>query len=164
MREMIFFHKPEEENGYLSNWYPSQFKAEGRLYSSMEQYMMHQKAVAFGDPDIGSDIMYCSDPQEIQRLGKLVQGFSETVWDGIKQIIVYRGLLEKFRQNPDLKEKLLATQGKMLAECSISDKIWGIGLSMTDQRRFDIGAWKGQNLLGFALMEVRNLMLRNEVL
>ena len=35
------------------------------------------------------------------------------------------------------------------------DQIWGIGLSMKDENRFDLDKWKGQNLLGYALMMVR---------
>ena len=44
MREIICFHNPDENNGYLSNWYRCDFSAEGIRYSSMEQYMMYQKA------------------------------------------------------------------------------------------------------------------------
>ena len=68
-------------------------------------------------------------------------------------------LLEKFRQNKELYEKLLATKQCILAECAVQDKIWGIGLSMKDERRFDINEWKGQNLLGFAIMSVREKLL-----
>lgn len=44
-----------------------------------------------------------------------------------------------------------------MAECAVQDKIWGIGLSMKDDRRFDMEEWQGQNLLGFTLMKVREL-------
>ena len=55
----------------------------------------------------------------------------------------------------ELKEMLLKTEGHILAECAVRDKIWGIGISMKDENRFDINKWRGQNLLGFALMEAR---------
>lgn len=42
-----------------------------------------------------------------------------------------------------------------MAECAVQDKIWGIGLSMKDDRRYDMKEWQGQNLLGFSLMYVR---------
>ena len=76
----------------------------------------------------------------------------------MRQLIVYQGLLEKFQQNIELKDKLLATQDHILAECAVKDKIWGIGLSMKDERRFDLNEWKGQNLLGFTLMRVRAVL------
>ena len=73
----------------------------------------------------------------------------------MRQIIVYQGLLEKFRQSEELKQKLLATRQDILAECAVQDRIWGIGLSMKDDARFDMNQWQGQNLLGFSLMRVR---------
>ena len=77
------------------------------------------------------------------------------VWNGIRQIVVYRGLLAKFSQNKKLGNKLKKTDDAILAECAVHDRIWGIGLSMRDPDRFDMQKWKGQNLLGFALMQVR---------
>ncbi len=71
------------------------------------------------------------------------------------QVIVHEGLVTKFSQNEDLKRSLLETGNDMLAECAVKDRIWGIGLSMNDPDRQDISKWKGQNLLGYALMMVR---------
>jgi hypothetical protein len=64
-------------------------------------------------------------------------------------------LLEKFSRNEDLKKRLLNTGNDILAECAVQDKIWGIGLSMKDVNRWDMEKWRGENLLGFALMLVR---------
>lgn len=158
MREFVCFHKPEEENGFLSNWHMSGFVFEGMEYCCMEQYMMHQKARLFEDVDIGASIMGETDPQRMQDLGRMVSGFDGRIWDGIRQIVVFRGLMEKFGQNAELREKLFATGSKILAECSVSDKNWGIGLSMHDKRRFDMKEWRGLNLLGFSLMEVRRIL------
>ena len=40
--QIICFHNPDEENGYLSNWYPSNFIVDGVHFSSMEQFMMYR--------------------------------------------------------------------------------------------------------------------------
>jgi len=57
--------------------------------------------------------------------------------------------------------KLLAdTNDNILAECAVNDKIWGIGLSMTDPDRFDRKKWNGHNLLGYALMMVREKIVK----
>lgn len=153
---IICFHNPDEENGYLSNWYQSVFICDGVKYSSMEQYMMYQKAVLFGDRDIASRIMETEDVAEIKALGRQVSNYNDTIWSGCRQIIIYNGLLEKFRQNEALKTKLLATDESVLAECAVRDRIWGVGLSMKDPDRLDMGKWNGQNLLGFSLMAVRS--------
>ncbi len=117
--------------------------------------MMYQKAVLFGDARIAGEILKTSDAGKIKAYGRKVFGYNDAIWNGARQIIVYNGLLEKFGQNMELKEMLLKTEGHILAECAVRDKIWGIGISMKDENRFDINKWRGQNLLGFALMEAR---------
>lgn len=155
MKEIICFHNPDEANGYLSNWYLSDFSLGSIQYSSMEQYMMYQKALLFGDMEIAEQILDTVNVGKIKALGRSVRNYEDILWNGMRQIIVYQGLIEKFQQNNALKEKLLATQNHILAECAVQDRIWGIGLSMKDERRLDLNKWQGQNLLGFSLMRVR---------
>ena len=81
--------------------------------------------------------------------------FIESFYDGMRQILVYEGLLAKFEQNEDLKAQLKSTGDAILAECAVKDRIWGIGLSMKDPDRLDVKKWHGTNLLGYALMIVR---------
>lgn len=158
MRQIVCFHNPDEMNGYLSNWYLSDFEVNGIKYSSMEQYMMHQKAVLFHDNEIAEQILAISDVGKIKALGREVKKYNDVIWNGMRQIIIYEGLLEKFRQNDDLKNELLATGQDILAECAVQDRIWGIGLSMKDEKRFNMDEWQGQNLLGFSLMRVREVL------
>lgn len=153
--DIVCFHSPDEENGYLSNWYPAIFKVDEVTFSSMEQFMMYKKAVYFGDIDIAVQILETEDVSCIKKLGRLVANYDDNHWSGIRQLVVYQGLLAKFRQNDDLKKKILLTDGFILAECAVKDKIWGIGLSMKDPDRMDRAKWKGQNLLGYTLMMVR---------
>ncbi|MDY6220743.1 MAG: NADAR family protein [Candidatus Alectryocaccobium sp.] len=152
---VICFHNPNEENGYLSNWYPSVFALDGVTFSSMEQYMMYRKAVCFGDEKVAAKILATEGVAEIKAFGRLVSGYDESLWNGVRQIVVYEGLLAKFSQNPDLMEQLKYTGSAVLAECAVKDRIWGIGLSMHDPDRLERAKWQGQNLLGYALMMVR---------
>lgn len=152
---IICFHNPNEENGYLSNWYLSSFTINNITFSSMEQYMMYKKALQFDDVKTAKEILSKKDVAEIKALGRKVSNYDDSTWNGVRQIIVYQGLLAKFSQNEELKEKLKSTGNFTLAECAVKDRIWGIGLSMTDEDRFDKYKWKGQNLLGYALMLVR---------
>lgn len=152
---VICFHNPNEENGYLSNWYLSPFTVEKKIFSSMEQFMMYRKAICFGDEVAATNILSTDDASQIKALGRQVSNYDEHIWNGIRQIVVYEGLLAKFSQNEDLKDKLKSTGEAILAECAVKDLIWSVGLSMTDPDRFDKTKWKGQNLLGYTLMMVR---------
>ncbi len=152
---MICFHNPEEQNGYLSNWYCSAFTVDEITFSSMEQYMMYKKAILFQDYQTAEKILSTDDVAEIKALGRIVQHFDEEIWREKREKIVHKGVLQKFLQNPELAEKLLETGEQMIAECAVKDKIWGIGLSMGDEERFCVDKWKGQNLLGQILMQVR---------
>ena len=153
--DIICFHNPDEDNGYLSNWYPSSFTVDGVAFSSMEQFMMYRKAICFGDEAVATQILSTSDVAKIKSLGRQVSNYDESMWNGIRQIVVYEGLLAKFSQNEELKGKLKATENAVLAECAVKDCIWGIGLSMKDPDRLNKAKWNGQNLLGYALMMVR---------
>ena len=153
---IVCFHNPDEENGYLSNWYLSDFTVDNIKFSSMEQYMMYRKATCFHDDKIAEQILETNDVAKIKALGRLVSGYDDHHWNGVRQVVVYEGLVAKFTQNPQLLQLLKNTKNDILAECAIKDKIWGIGLSMTDSDRLNRAKWKGQNLLGYALMMVRD--------
>lgn len=153
--KVICFHNPEEENGYLSNWYLSDFIIDDVRFTSMEQFMMYQKACCFDDKEIAKEILATNDVARIKALGRVVKEYNDNYWNGVRQIIVYKGLLAKFSQNAELRENLINTGDAFIAECAVKDRIWGIGLSMKDENRYDQNKWKGQNLLGYALMMVR---------
>ena len=97
--EIICFHNSDEENGYLSNWYLSDFVVDNVQFSSMEQYMMYKKAVCFRDDVIAEKILETDEVGSIKELGRMVAGYNENYWNGIRQIVVYEGLIAKFSQN-----------------------------------------------------------------
>ena len=155
MHDAVFFHLPEEPNGYLSNWYPAYFDLDGTTYSSTEQYIMYQKCILFDDRPSAVAVLETHDPAEQQAIGQNASGFNGTVWNGMKQLIAYKGLLAKFSQNEELKKQLLATGDAYLVECAYKDTIWACGIRLHETDRLDMSKWRGQNLLGFTLMKVR---------
>lgn len=157
-KKIILFHNPGEENGYLSNWCISRFKMDGIEFSSMEQYMMYHKAVLFGDNAAAERILKTDECAVIKRIGRDVTGYKDRIWADKRYNIVRAGAMEKFDQNADFRHRLLDTGDSILAEAAVHDKIWGIGLSMTDQRSYDTNQWRGQNLLGKCLMDVREML------
>ncbi len=154
--EAIYFHKPEEPNGYLSNWYLSSFVIDGIKYSSSEQYIMYQKCKAFGDDVSAKKVLDTDDTEEQQKIGRMAKGYIPSVWSGMRQMVAFRGLKAKFSQNEELKKKLLDTGDAYLVECAGSDKVWACGIRLNDDDRFYADRWSGSNILGFVLMEVRD--------
>ncbi|WP_300532296.1 NADAR family protein [Maricaulis sp.] len=145
----------------LSQWFPSPFKQDGDRYRTAEHWMMAQKARLFGDTKIVRSILASDDPRQVKALGRKIKAFDSAVWDQYKYDIVVRGNALKFSQNPPLRDYLLKTADLVLVEASPVDPVWGIGLAADDKGVCDPACWKGENLLGFALMEVRD-QLRHE--
>ncbi|WP_459195698.1 NADAR family protein [Wukongibacter baidiensis] len=162
----IFFwgHQPGK-NGKIkkscfSQWWMSDFSTGLNTYCCMEQYMMAEKARLFGDKEIEEKIMECRDQKNIKELGRKVRNFDGEIWNKIKYSIILNGNYNKFIQNDDLREFLISTGDKIIVEASPYDKVWGIGMLSSDEGVENPNNWRGENLLGFGLMEVREELKR----
>ena len=151
--DYTFFYTAESP---FSQFYKCSFTEDGTNFSCAEQYMMYHKAVLFADLEVANLILEETSPSKMKALGRKVKGFSDEVWLDHREVIVKQGNLLKFGQNVDLKECLFDTGRTLLVEASANDKIWGIGLSMKNPAIADQTNWKGLNLLGKILTNVRN--------
>lgn len=144
--------------GYLSNWYLSPFVdlSTGIAYNCSEQFMMHKKALLFGDDAIASKVLAVQNPLDQKNLGKAVSNFDQAVWDREARPIVYEGCYYKFTQNKGILKQLMSTRGTLLVEASAVDKVWGIGMRSTDFGADDPEYWKGKNWLGQVLTHLRD--------
>lgn len=88
---VICFHNADEENGYLSNWYPSAFTLKGIDFSSMEQYMMYRKAICFDDDKVAAQILATEDVAEIKALGRLVSAMMRIYGTVLGRLLSKRG-------------------------------------------------------------------------
>ncbi|OJD18522.1 hypothetical protein AJ78_01438 [Emergomyces pasteurianus Ep9510] len=174
--EPVYFWKPGSDNGHLGQWYPSEFTWERPLddendgveilkYDNTEQFMMHHKGLLFAPDDPITEEILARDsesphPSDLRMLGRQIPNFDDEVWKKHRYEIVVKGNYLKFTQNPHLKAELLATGERELVEASPRDRIWGVGYGAKNagSRR---KTW-GLNLLGKALMEVRELIRKEE--
>lgn len=146
------------EKDIYSNFYPFEFVHQGMLFHSAEQAIMYRKAKLFGAHSIASTILNTRSPKACKQLGRSRQiPFDETLWTIHRERIFTEILVDKFSNEP-LKQQLLRTGEKILAEASPYDTIWGIGIRETDPRALDPSQWKGANLLGKVLMQVRGIL------
>jgi ribA/ribD-fused uncharacterized protein len=156
----VFFWKPRARGDALSpavfsNWERAPFELDGNRFPTTEHYLMWRKAVLFDDTDAATRILAAPSPTAVKALGRGVRGFDEGLWFAHRFQIVVDGNLAKFRTHADLRHVLVGTGERVIAEASPADRVWGIGLSETDSDAQRPDAWRGLNLLGFALMNVR---------
>ena len=155
--EYLFFY-----GGFCSQWLHSPFVDSDSLlcFNTAEQWMMYKKAKFFNDNATASRIKEAEHPKLQKQLGRSVKNFNDKQWDRVKENVVLRGNIMKFTQNPELRQLLLNTKDKTIVEASPTDVVWGIGLGLDSPYLLDERKWRGENLLGNILMEVRGVLQR----
>lgn len=166
IKYLFFWGHQQNKNGEItkscfSQWWKSNFKIEKIEYKTAEHYMMAEKARLFDDLETRQKIIECNTPAEAKKLGRTVKGFHQTIWEAERFEIVKKGNYHKFLQNRELLNFLIQTDKRVLVEASPVDPIWGIGIAENHHDALNPRKWRGQNLLGFALMEVRDELKNN---
>ncbi len=142
----------------FSQWYAAPFVVDGVRYATAEHFMMAEKAKLFGDDTTREQVINAHNPGAAKAFGRQVRSFDETEWVKHRFAIVVRANEAKFSQNADLRSYLSQTGSRVLVEASPVDRIWGIGMAQEDEHVVNPNMWKGLNLLGFALMRVREIL------
>ena len=114
---------------------------------------MLEKANLF-DPSKVDAIAQATQPDKAKALGRAVQNYDDAVWSSVRYDKMVDVLRAKFKE-PFMRDILLRTGDRIIVEASPYDRIWGVGLDVEDTRILDEKNWRGQNLLGKALMDVR---------
>ncbi len=140
------------------NWQSSPMLIDSVKYSCVEQYMMAMKARLFGDRAALTKIMATVIPKVQKQLGREVKGFDKDIWSDVAYEVVLRATVEKYRQNPKLMILLQKIGDLEFVEASPEDTIWGIGIGPDNPDALDKTKWKGQNLLGKAITQARNII------
>ena len=162
----LFFwgHQPSKNKqitkSCFSQWWVCNFSIDSIEYTSTEHFMMAEKAKLFKDLEIWQKIIDCSSPAAAKNLGRQVKGFDQEIWEAYRFEIVKKGNFHKFSQNQDLANFLIQTNKRILVEASPVDAIWGIGLAEDHHDANNPKKWRGLNLLGFVLMEVRDELIK----
>jgi hypothetical protein len=128
-----------------------------------EQAFMWAKAMYFGDREIAAKILAVADnPMLCKNLGRQVRNYDDSAWDKVRYQMFLEPNLERFRQDADLRCKLLDKRfdGLKFVEASPIDRIWGIGLGMDTsiEKLDDESRWRGRNLLGEVITECRRVV------
>ena len=132
-----------------------QFVIDGVGYNCAEQYMMAEKARLFNDDLVLEQIMREGHPRDQKAWGRKVKDFDLERWNAVARDVVYRANLAKFTQNLGLRIAMMETDGQLLVEASPTDRIWGIGLDITEAEGTEPKDWHGTNWLGQVCTKVR---------
>lgn len=143
----------------FSNWYPSTFIYKNIKFHNSEAALMYEKASLFNDEKSMQRIITTKDqnPRKVKAFGRKVSPYDDKAWNSVRYQLMVDILLQKFTQNPEMLEILLDTCDRVIVEGSPYDAIWGVGLHWNDDLILTESNWKGDNLLGKALMEVRSM-------
>jgi ribA/ribD-fused uncharacterized protein len=159
---LFWGHRPHPSGALgpscLSQWWPAEFTLDGVRYPTVEHWMMAEKARLFGDERSAAAVVAAPTPKMAKAVGRGVAGFDNERWEPARFDIVVRGNVAKFGQDPALRDYLLGTGEAVLVEASPVDDVWGIGLAADDPHARTPAMWRGRNLLGFALMEARQIL------
>jgi hypothetical protein len=154
----IFFLKE-----WLSNFKHCEIFSNDNVFKNTEQMFIYHKALFFEDIEIANKILNTPVPYEAKALGRQVKNYNDEEWSKVRCQAMFQANLCKYTQNEDLKTKLLSTGDKILVEVNPNDNIWGIGLEENSPEIYDETKWRGQNLLGKVLMEVRDYLRNNSI-
>ena len=149
-------------SGLFSNWYPAQCEFMGIQFDTSEHLFMYLKAFHFKDEHTATLIRECHHPAEAKKFGRLIKGYDDAEWTKVRYGAMVNAVQCKFNHNPALRLQLLDTDNLILVEASPYDKVWGVGLAKENDAILDEKNWLGENLLGKALMEVRNVYRINK--
>lgn len=144
MQDKILFYKVNDRYGIFSNFYKCGFFIDGKYWPTAEHFFQAQK---FNDEALREKIRKLSSPMDAAILGRDRANTLRDDWEGVKDNIMRLAVMEKFKQNDEARDILLATNDFVLVEHTKNDSYWGDG-----------GDGSGKNMLGNILMETRNIL------
>ncbi len=107
---VLGFWSADDVLGFCSNWHEAGFELLGMRFPTAEHWIMWQKARVMGDWESAEAILAAPTPKSAKELGRLVSPYDGPLWRDVREQLAYVGVREKFLQNPDIADTLLATE------------------------------------------------------
>lgn len=131
---------------FLSNFYPSPLLGlDGKTYPTAEHAYQAMKTA---DPAWRENIRLAPTPALAKRLGRKAPLRPEWSQPHYASAVMYRVLVQKFSQHPDLARRLYAVQGPIVERNTWHDTTWGVCVCERHQSQ-------GANQLGRHLEAIR---------
>ena len=142
----------------LSNFHKCEIVDKGRRYNCSEQMYQQLKAEHYGDLKVSAEIGLMDEPVLMKRKARQITLPSEERPNENRELdkqLMLRALKAKFSETA-MKAKLLQTGQKLLVELNAHDIFFGAGIPLVTVQFNDKNAWKGQNVMGQLLMQLRD--------
>lgn len=141
----------------LSNFHTSPLLLDSRRFPTSEHAFQYLRATLAGRSTLAEFIAAANDPREAKKWGDTVKPRQElhAIWEDSLVEAMKSACKKKFQQNGLAREYLLNTGNIKLVEASV-DQFWGCGVALGDPSLDDMNKWKGKNMLGRILMQVRS--------
>lgn len=136
-----------KENFFLSNFYPARVEYEGKVYETSEHAFQAAKTL---DEDEREWVRLADGPAEAKARGRKVTLRPD--WDERIATKKMAAILKKKFSDPELRQQLLNTKGKLLIEGNYwHDNKWGVCLCTKCPG-------EGDNTLGLILSMIREVV------
>jgi ribA/ribD-fused uncharacterized protein len=161
---IMFIKGPEKEDtGFMSLDWPVIITVGGIPYRSANHALLGELAKSLNDTAMFDRIRTSAEPEKIGYAFGDTAGVTEEQWNIQRSKLLQSVLREKFKQHPELAERLARTGQAVLAADITGDMLFGIGLDMDDPNAMKPRKWTGQNLIGKVLESIRaGIVLRRE--
>ncbi|KAK6043656.1 hypothetical protein COOONC_18838 [Cooperia oncophora] len=127
-------------------------------FSSAEQFYMWTKAKFCKDFNAANAILYLKDPKMIKQVDSQLHNLDVNKWMKFSWKVRMKAAMAKFKQNRRMRYQLFRTIGSTLVEADADDTYWGVGLSIDDPNIADPSKWRGANVMGEVLMQIRDVL------
>ncbi|PAV62753.1 hypothetical protein WR25_22979 [Diploscapter pachys] len=143
----------------FSNHYPAKFTLVNHDYHCTEQYYQFMKVHTNERKDLDQKILEESDPKIIKKIADEIEVPDLERWSKLCWKVMLKCNLEKYMTHQNLRVQLFRTLGATLVEASPTDDYWGVGMSIDDPDLANKSTWKGHNMMGQVLMEIRDYLV-----
>ena len=148
----IYFYKQYGELGYLANYSSHGFELDGKYWPTVEHYYQAQK---FDDEELKEKIRLAETPKLASAIGRDRNNKLRDNWEDVKRDIMLVGVLAKFRNHPDILQKLIDTGEEEIIENTDIDYYWGCGEKKTGRNEFGKILVKARTILRKEMEEIK---------
>ena len=149
--------------GFLALGWPVTIPFKEKMYKSARHAIFAELAREFNEPERADAIQNAESSSDIRYTINDVAGgkdVNQMKWNTTLSSLIDMVNLAKFKQYPELAQRLIELPSPLvIGAYEPNDTYMGIGLSIDNVKAKDKLSWTGENLIGKALMKIRENLI-----